>query len=116
MPETNPNVVTVNKIENIKSENFFSAYANNVAVLSNYFDMTMTFGSLVGISPDGVVQVEQVGKVVLTLPQAKLLVMSIASQITQYEARFGEIVLPRDMVPPELLQFATEVKKENESR
>ena len=95
------------RINNIQSSNFISVYSNNVALQSNFFDMSLTFGEMLSMD-QGTVTVEQRARVTMTIAHAKLFLAILVDQIDKYEAQFGAVDLPAQVFPPEILKKVME--------
>jgi hypothetical protein len=97
MPDLN-----IRSVENLRSSQFLSVYANNVEVAVNFFDVSMTFGQMVGPSEDGQkLMVDQSVRVTMSPTQTKILIAALLEQMVQYEKRFGDVVMPAEVqLPP----------------
>lgn len=98
MPENRP---VQRAINNVPSTDFVSVYANNLAVSTNFFDVSLIFGEMKGID-DNTLTVEQKVKVVMPPTHAKLVSLLLLQQLQQYQEKFGHITLPPEVVTPEL--------------
>lgn len=96
-----------------QSPEFRSVYANNVQVITNFFDTAMTFNEMLGMQGDAL-SVEQKVRVVLSLAQVKLLAMSLLQQLEAYEKEFGVIQIPEKIIPPELVNFLKRTEEPHE--
>jgi hypothetical protein len=105
---------TVKGLRNVNSPDFLSIYSNNAALSVNFFDVSFVFGEMQGIDDDGMLKVEQRLKVTMTPTQAKILSILLFQQISMYEARFGQINLPSEVIPPELVDFMKQAVAEPE--
>lgn len=100
------NILTPTKINNVQSSDFHSVYSNNVSIIMSFFDLYMTFGEVRNLNPeDGMLTVDQKVRVALAVTHAKVLFLALAQQIQQYEAKFGQIHLPDEVLTPELKAF-----------
>jgi hypothetical protein len=103
--------ISKSQIEFSKSTDFNSAYANNVALESSFWDLKLIFGQNdPQIGPQAVVQ-----HTAITLPwnQAKVLKYFLDSNIAGYEAVNGRIVLAPGIIPPVPAEPPREFIKEN---
>lgn len=99
-------------LNNVRSVDFVSVYANNAAFMLSFFDFSMTLGEVVSVE-DGVGTVEQKVRVVMSLAHAKLFATLLVSQIQQYEQRFGVIALPPlENLQPEIQQILPDISGE----
>jgi len=103
---------TSRTIQNVPSPHYTSVYANNVALALNFFDLSMVFGEMVDIK-ETVLTVEQKVRVTMPPSHAKLFLLLLKLQIEQYEEKFGQIVLPPDVVQPELRRILREETNED---
>jgi hypothetical protein len=104
-------VQQIQKVNAVQSPQYVSVYANNVQVTTNYFDTAMIFSEMLG-AQENVLSVEQKVRVVISLPQLKLLALSLIQQIDAYEKRFTAIQLSPEVVPPELLSYLNAFQSE----
>jgi hypothetical protein len=112
MPEqTDPNTDfrSIQKFNNTKAPSYVSLYANNAIVASSYFDLMIAFGEVLGLEGD-TLNVEQKVKVTMAMPHAKLLALLLMHQINLYESNFGEIFLPPNAIPPEVVKYLVDFK------
>ena len=100
-------------IRNIPFHNFLSTYANNVAVQSNFFDVSMTFGEMLS-QDEGVLTVEQRVKVTMTWAHAKIYLATLVDQLEKYENTFGPVSIPAQAFPPEVLKMLRGFSNEGE--
>ncbi|MGB0064828.1 MAG: hypothetical protein WBP85_10330 [Terracidiphilus sp.] len=84
---------------------FPNLYANNVQLITNYFDTAMLFGETVGMKGDAVLLDPKV-RVVMNVSQIRLLICGLIQNVTSYEARFGKHRMPPEIIPPELMDLA----------
>jgi hypothetical protein len=80
-----------------RSEDYSTAYANNITVETSVWDMKITFGELDQAA--GVIAQHTA----ITIPWSivKLFVFLMRAQITAQEIQFGPIAIPPTMLPPE---------------
>jgi uncharacterized protein DUF3467 len=76
-----------------RSDYFRQIYTNNMAVSFSSWDVTITFGEIVG-EQDGKTVVEETTRVVMTREIAKVLTALLANHIAIFEQNFGEIKIP----------------------
>ncbi len=75
----------------VQSENFVKVYANNVTLSASNWDMSLSFGEIIGLSEDGNPIVEQKVKVNMTREFIKALYNLLGVNIGAFEKQFGEI-------------------------
>lgn len=76
------------------AEDFFSFYANNMAIGFSSWDVSITFGEIVGQGAEGQPVVEEIGKVTMTREFFKVITHVMALNLAAYEKRYGEIKNP----------------------
>ena len=109
------NAETIVTINNVKAPNYVSVYSNNVAFSLNFFDLSMTFGEMSGVE-NGIGQVDQSVRVVMSTAHAKLFALLLMSNVNQYEKQFGQISLPpADSLPKEFLAMIKGAAEAHES-
>lgn len=93
VPEPVANV----KRENIKSADFFSIYANDVQVQTSPWDMRLVLGEIANptTADEPVISIKQLGELRISPQLAKQLTVIMLEQLTAYEARFGNIPVPK---------------------
>ena len=79
-----------------QARNFFTVYANNVQFQLQSLDLRMIFGQTRQGQPP-----EQQGVVIISWPEAKLIVHFLALNLALYENISGKITIPPDMIPNE---------------
>lgn len=77
--------------ERQRAEDFFTIYANNVAIGISSWDMSIVFGEIIGQRDDGKPVIEEIGKVIMSREFAKVVSQVLALNIAAYEKQFGEI-------------------------
>lgn len=82
----------------IRSEDFFSYYANNVRFEQSLFDLKLVFGQLDQAEGDAKI----VQDVSVTIPwlQAKLCLYWLQLNLALYEEINGSISIPENLLPP----------------
>lgn len=98
----------IQRLNNIRSSDFVSKYANNAAVLATFFDLNITFGEAQGVEA-GVLNIEQSVKISMSLAHAKILALLLWQQVDAYEQRFGALAIPAEVMPEELRNYLTEI-------
>ena len=78
---------------NVKSPLYRSIYANNTAFQSSAFDFSMIFGEIQEAN-DQKVTVEQGVRIVMSPLHAKIFANVMLQNVKNYEAKFGEIMIP----------------------
>lgn len=98
---TEPNVAKVEKTiprELTKAADFFSVYANDVQIMSTFWDMRLTVGQIVDLAPrdseSKAMKVEQLGELRISPQLAKRLSVILERQVANYEQNFGPIPSP----------------------
>ncbi len=102
-------------MNNVPTSDFFTYYANNVSMLMSYFDLAILFGE-VERSENGELTVMQRMRVLMTPSHAKIFSWVLMHQVREWEKRFGDIVVPPDAVPPEIIEMFRESQEEHESK
>src|SRR5437016_915601 len=74
----------------VRSEDFFTIYANNVALVFSTWDLSVILGEILGES-DGKPVVEETLKISMTREFAKVFSQILSTNIAAYEKQFGEI-------------------------
>jgi hypothetical protein len=87
------------EIKNIQNPHYVSVYANNVAMALNFFDLSMIFGEMVEATEE-ILVVDQKVRVTMPPSHAKLLLLLLMQQLQQYEEKFGQIVIPPEVLQP----------------
>ncbi len=95
MDTNNPEQPT--QLTNKRSDDFVSAYANNVAFEQSAWDLKLTFGQLDQAA--GVI--DQHTAISIPWNMAKLVLYHIECQITAHEIIYGKIRIAPDLIPPE---------------
>ena len=72
-------------------------YANNVALKTSIFDMTMEFGVMAEVQGD-VLAVRNVATVIVSPQHAKAIAALLTNHVEEYEKQFG--ALPTPLSPP----------------
>ncbi len=72
-------------------------YANNVALKTSIFDMTMVFGVMAEVQGD-VLAVTNVATVIVSPQHAKAIAALLTNHVEEYERQFG--ALPTPLSPP----------------
>jgi hypothetical protein len=109
--KTAPPISIKSQIEFSKSTDFDSAYANNVALESSFWDLKLIFGQNdQQAGPQAVVQ-----HTAITLPwnQVKVLKYFLDSNIATYEAVNGRIVIAPNIIPAVPAEPPKDFIKEN---
>jgi hypothetical protein len=94
----------ITKVSNqirVQSEDFFSYYANSIAVNMSMWDVRFIFGEHVG-EQDGKAVIEESVRILLTREMAKALNKLLTEQLAAYEKKFGVIKIPDLAQPLEL--------------
>lgn len=89
---------------NALSENFVKIYANNVGIGASNWDVSITFGEILGLADDGQPVVEQKVKVNMTREFMKALSNLLVQNVKAYEEQFGEIDFERMFAITEKLE------------
>lgn len=76
-------------------------YANNVALKTSLFDMTMEFGVIADVQGDTLV-IKNVATVIVSPQHAKAIAVLLANHVEQYEKKFGALPNP----PPQPISTA----------
>src|SRR5262245_46457594 len=76
---------------NIPSPEFKKLYVNNVLLSASNWDMSLTFGEIIGIDEKGLSVVEQKVKLNLSKEFMKALSNLLSANLEKYEKAFGEI-------------------------
>ena len=84
---------TSQQVEEQKSENFVSLYANTAKVENTFFDFKIIFGQILNASEQTLV-VEHLASVIMSPQHAKTFHSILTDQMKRYEEKFGPIVLP----------------------
>lgn len=82
----------------VRDEEFFSYYANSIAVSMSAWDVRFVFGEHIG-EQDGKAVIEESVKIMMSREMAKVLNKILTDQIVAYEKKFGVIKIP-DMAQP----------------
>jgi hypothetical protein len=77
----------------VSGEDFFSYYANSVAVSLSMWDVRFVFGEHVG-EKDGKAVIEESVRILMSREIAKVLNKLLTDQIATYEKTFGVIQIP----------------------
>jgi hypothetical protein len=95
LSEASKNTALVNAEdqERVRGDEFFSIYANNIALGFSSWDTWLTFGEIVGVK-DGKPVIEEIVKISMTREFFKTLSQVLAVNIAAYEEQFGEITNP----------------------
>ncbi|MGD9562557.1 MAG: DUF3467 domain-containing protein [Pyrinomonadaceae bacterium] len=94
--------------DNRPGDNFIKIYANNVGLGVSNWDMSLTFGEIVGTNDKGQPIVEQKVKVNMSKEFVKALTNLLHANMLAYEKKFGEIKMinvedmPEDLSVEEL--------------
>jgi hypothetical protein len=80
------------ELETVRSPNFFKVYANSVQIEACVWDLRLIFGELT--RPGGKLLVEQSVAVTMSPQHAKALSTVLATNLQEYERKFGQINLP----------------------
>lgn len=104
MSEENPQhkssiITALEQQERRQAEDYFTVYANNLAISFTTWDMALIFGEIVGLNPEGKPMIEEIGKVIMTREFAKLVAQILSLNIVAYEKKFGPIEM-RHYAPP----------------
>jgi len=86
------------KREVVKSENFFSVYANDVQVQTTPWDVRLALGQveIEGTAAAPTMRISVLGEIRLSPQLAKRLIKIVASQLKSYEETVGQIPEPKD--------------------
>ena len=76
-----------------RTDKFTQIYANNMALSFSAYDMSVTFGQIVG-EQDGQLAIEELSKVLMPLALGKVFAMLLVTNLKAFEAEFGEIKVP----------------------
>lgn len=95
------------QLRNERSEEFASAYANNVGFESSVWDLKLIFGQL--DQATGII--EQHTAITVPWSLVKLSLYHLAAQITAYEIIYGKVALSPDVLPPEPVPPPEEYKE-----
>jgi hypothetical protein len=95
----------------VRGEDYFSYYANSIAVNISQWDIALMFGEVVG-EQDGKTVIEEIVKILISREAAKVLNKILTDQITIYEKKFGVIKVPdmSKLAEPEQRANAEEVQ------
>jgi uncharacterized protein DUF3467 len=77
----------------VSSEDFFSYYANSIAVSMSMWDVRFVFGEHIG-EQDGKAVIEESVRILLSREIAKVLHKLLTDQIAAYEKMYGVIKIP----------------------
>ncbi len=77
--------------QNVRADNFVKVYANNVIIGATNWDMSITFGEILGLGENGQPVVEQKVKVNLTREFMKAFSNLLAANVQAYEDKFGDV-------------------------
>jgi hypothetical protein len=77
----------------VPSVDFARIYANNFAMGMSNWDLSLTFGEIVG-EKDGQAVIEEKVKVTMALAHAKAMLHLLGEHIANYEKVMGEIKIP----------------------
>lgn len=77
----------------VRGQRFQQIYANNAGIEFSVWDMSLTFGEIVG-AKDGKPVIEEIVKINITREMGKVLSQLLALNIAGYEKQFGEIKIP----------------------
>jgi Protein of unknown function (DUF3467) len=104
----------VNEQKSEKSDHFTKIYANNVVMSLSLWDMSLTFGEIIGTTLEEQPIVEQKVKVNMSKEFTKALANLLSSNVASYERQYGEIKLIN--AEAESLGESVEVKPEESKR
>jgi len=74
-------------------ENFKRVYVNNAAIAFSSFDMSISFGEIIG-EENGQSVIEESVQIILTREFAKVLTELLVNNLKAFESQFGEIKIP----------------------
>lgn len=77
-----------------KSQDFKSAYSNNVTLTITPWDVVFTFGENQAVK-DNILIVEHQAKITMSPQHAKAFSQVLAENIAKWEVTFGPIVVPK---------------------
>lgn len=77
----------------VLSDDFISMYANNVSVSISIWDLSLTFGVIIG-EEDGKPVIEETIKIFMTREMAKVMNRLLTHHIAEYEKKYGTINIP----------------------
>lgn len=96
-------------VESTQIEDYFTAYANGASVSHTLFDFQMHF-SEVKIFDPAHITAERFATIIMSPPHAKVFLFHLAQNLSGYEARFGEIKVPKEITKGEDIHITAEVK------
>jgi hypothetical protein len=110
-----PEETTVpDQIEFRRDEDFESLYANNVTFEMSVWDLKLIFGQL--DQHGGKIAVEQHTSIAVPWVQAKLMSYFLQVNLAVYEADYGRIRIPANVVPPELPPLPPELENNPQAK
>ena len=77
----------------VRGNRFVQFYANNISVSFSTWDLSLSFGEIVG-TKDGKPVIEEIARINVTRELAKVASRLLAANIEGYEKQFGEIRIP----------------------
>ncbi|HZP63585.1 MAG TPA: DUF3467 domain-containing protein [Terriglobales bacterium] len=84
----------------IDAADFKLLYTNFVQSIFSPLDVALSIGEVLGPGPDGRMRVLNKARLSMSPAEAKILHVILGNTIKNYEARFGEIVVPQGLMPP----------------
>jgi hypothetical protein len=78
---------------------FKSVYTNFVQGQFSPFDMSFMIGEALGPGPDGKQMIQQKVRITMAPMEAKIFLMIIANAVQNYEAQFGKLSIPPELMP-----------------
>lgn len=96
-PEINPFQGVLAKVEDqvrVRDEDFFSVYANSLAIGMSSWDTWVVFGEITDKKVDGKPIIKETLKVSMTREVMKVFSYLLATNIAAYEKQNGEIKVP----------------------
>ncbi len=102
--------------ENIKSDGFVKIYANNVGISASNWEMSLTFGEIIGTNDEGHPVVEQKVKVNMTREFVKAVSNLLATNIKAYEEKYGEVSFDSMLAIADQMTASAKAKKASVSK
>ncbi|MGB7201471.1 MAG: DUF3467 domain-containing protein [Pyrinomonadaceae bacterium] len=96
---------------NISGDNFVKIYTNNVGFGATNWDTSLIFGEIMGLDENGNPVVEQKVKVNMTREFMKALSNLLATNVKEYEEKFGEISFEKMFQITEALEAGNKPKR-----
>ena len=86
----------------ILAPDFKTVYTNFVSSALSPVDLFVVFGENLGPGPDGRMMVSQKVKVIMSPIEAKIVAATLVALIKGYEAKFGKIEVPQEVMQPKM--------------